>query len=64
MRRQGKDTRLRDQIARSEARHQVNNAIANSPKLNALGINGGLVRFAPIDSNAIEISHGWYGSVY
>jgi hypothetical protein len=64
MRRQGKDTRLRDQIARSEARHQVNNAVANSPKLNALGINGGLVRFAPIDSNAIEISHGWYGSVY
>lgn len=64
MGRHGKDTKLRDQILKSEARQQVNNAVGNSLKLNALGVNGGLIRFAPIDSAAIEISHGWYGSSY
>ncbi|MCF7539673.1 N-acetyltransferase [Pseudomonas petrae] len=55
---------MRDQIARSEARQQVNKAVANSPGLSTLGIDGRLVRFSPIDSAAIEISHGWYGSSY
>lgn len=64
MRRHGKDTRLRDQIARSEARQQVNNAVANSLGLGTLGIDGCLVRFTPIDPAAIKISHDWDGSVY
>jgi hypothetical protein len=64
MGRHGKDTKLRDQILKSEARQQVNNAVAISLGLSTLGIDGSLVRFTPIDSAAIDISHGWHGSFY
>jgi hypothetical protein len=64
MRKYRKDTNLRDQIAKSEARQQVTYAVANSLALKTLGIDGGSVRFAPIDSAAIAISHGWHGSFY